>query len=45
MRLGFHIFCLLKNLISVMKSDFSFFINYFAPGQLRSYRDLRGVVA
>ena len=34
-----------KNLTSSLKSDFAFFINYFVPGQLRSYRDLREVEA
>ena len=46
MRLGFHIFSLFRKKESwLIRSDFSFFINYFAPGQLRSYRDLRGVEA
>jgi len=34
-----------KNLTSSLESGFSFFINYFAQGQRRSYRDLKEVEA
>ena len=45
MRLGFHIFCLLKKSGFITEIRFFFFINYFAQGQLRSYRDLKEVEA